>query len=212
MRKLVTCFLILHVSAICFGQSTESDIHQIRTKYQNIEDSLIIAKKIILERTFDSSPELWILLYHDSYNIDFRDLAKKLTLDGITTVFYWNSKIRKIEIEEFDWPDGFSYSKKQFYFQEGKIFFSYNEDRSYNYFDKNSPLVSVTEERHYFKNDELIRHLTKEFTASSNTFIQEESSKAQNKVIEDNSTKNLNDGYLLIESLRANGYLNLEGY
>lgn len=215
MKKSYCSIFLLLVSVYCLSQSTESNLQQIRTKYQQIEDSLATAKKIVLQRTFDSSPELWLLLYHYSYDIDFRDKAKRLILDAVITIFFWKDNVRKIEIVEWDWPDGFFYNITHFYFKNDSIFFSYDEKRQHNYFNQEEPPVSIFEGRYYYKEDRLLKHLTKNFTSSSiQNEYPKESMKTSNRELklENVSTENINKGYEIMKFLYENGYLNLGGY
>lgn len=48
MKKLFFILFLTIISQWCLGQSTQSSIQEIRINYQHIEDSLSIAKKIIL--------------------------------------------------------------------------------------------------------------------------------------------------------------------
>ncbi|WP_420321735.1 hypothetical protein [Flagellimonas sp.] len=212
MKKLFLPFAIALVFNTCLSQSTESDIQEIRIKYQKIEDSIPKAKKVILNRVFNNFPELWVLAYHGGYDVDLRDEVRHFTLDAEITVFYWKDKVKKVEITKWDWPDGNFFRKNEFYFDQDSIFFSYSENQSYNHFDNSKPLVSVTEERYYYKNDQIVRQLSKTFNARSNTQMKEKSLKIENEIVLDHSTENLQTGNELIKWLRSNGYLDLEGY
>ncbi|WP_420602634.1 hypothetical protein [Flagellimonas sp.] len=212
MKKQFLSLVLTMVFNTCLGQPIESDIQEIRIKYQNIEDSLPHAKRIILNRVFDNVPELWVLSYHGAYEVDLKDTVKNFTLDAEITVFFWNGKVKKIEVSKWDWPDGNFFRKNQFHFDQERIFFSYSEYQSYNHFNNSKPLVSVTEERYYYKNDQILRQLSKKFSARSGNSIKEESLKSENKIVPNHSTEHLQVGNEMIKWLRSNGYLDLDGY
>ena len=215
MCKSVFIFLFLLTYWACLSQSIESNIKEIKANYQNIQDSLPQSEKIILNRIFDSFPELWILSYHDTFDLDLIEVTNKLIFDATATIFYWNNEIKKIKIEEWDYPDGFSSKKTEFYFNHDQIFFSFLEEGRYNYYNGEEPPATIQEHRLYYKNGACIKYLFKKFSTNlppNDEEIKETSPQIPNQELPTTEILNQNLEYAnqVLTFLKKYGYLNLE--
>ncbi|WP_420602633.1 hypothetical protein [Flagellimonas sp.] len=222
MKKPFLSFILIMASNICLSQSVESDIQEIRTKYQNIEDSLIHATRIILKRLPNTHPQLWVLSFHDTFKIDFLDCAKNHKEDAVLIVYYWNNKIKKLAysgkaIDNSNFREVFFYFDNGPEFFDGEVFFSNTKFQDNDSSIENDCLSTITESRYYYKHSKLIKHLEKNFSIHPNDNkdeIKRKSENAPNQEIDivEGDMGNIKDGHEIIQFLFSNGYLNLDGY